>query len=120
MYPLLNQMQQSSPLAIGDGVTLAHFLVLATVIFCIGLYGVLTGRNVIRVLICVELMMNAVNINLVAFNRFVEPTKLEGQIFAIFVLVVSAAEAAVGLAIVIALYRLRSSVNINDYNELKG
>ena len=111
--------QFGNPVA-GQGLTLMHFLVLATVMFCIGLYGVLTGRNVIRVLICVELMLNAVNINLAAFNRFVAPADFSGQVFAIFVLVVSAAEAAVGLAIVIALYRLRATVDINRYDELQG
>lgn len=119
MEPLIQQMQAAAPI-VGSGLTLTHFLTLATVLFCIGLFGVLTGRNVVRVLICVELMLNAVNLNLVAFNRFVAPAELSGQVFAIFVLVVSAAEAAIGLAIVIALYRLRSTVDINRYSELQG
>lgn len=119
MNPLFFQQiaaQQPAAGAIG----LHHYLILATIIFVIGLYGVLTSRNVIRVLICVELMLNAVNINLAAFNNYVEPGHLSGQVFAVFVLVVSAAEAAVGLAIVIGLYRLRATVDMNQFTELNG
>ena len=79
-------------------VGLTHYLILATILFSIGLFGVITSRNVIRVLMCVELMLNAVNINLVAFNNSLNPDVLGGQVFAIFVLTISAAEAAVGLA----------------------
>lgn len=101
-------------------VGLNHYLILATLLFSIGAIGVMTGRNVIRVLMCVELMLNAVNINLVAFNHFVRPEILSGQVFAVFVLTVSAAEAAVGLAIVIALYRLRATIDMEKFNLLKG
>jgi NAD(P)H-quinone oxidoreductase subunit 4L len=101
-------------------VGLTHYLVLATTLFFIGLYGVLTSRHIIRMLICLELMLNAVNINLVAFNNYLHLKDLQGQIFAIFVLVVSAAEAAVGLAIVISLYRQKSTVDIEEMTTLKG
>ncbi len=106
-------------------VTLNHYLVLATLLFVIGFIGVTTSRNVIRVLMCVELMLNAVNINMVAFNNYLNPVAfgdflLPGQVFAIFILTVSAAEAAVGLAIVIALYRQRSTVDMEDFTLLKG
>jgi NAD(P)H-quinone oxidoreductase subunit 4L len=101
-------------------ITLAHYLTLAAMLFGIGLYGVVTSRNIIRVLMCVELMLNAVNINFVAFNRFTNPDSMSGQVFSIFVLTLSAAEAALGLAIVIALYRKKASVDIESYRELQG
>ena len=101
-------------------VGLTHYIVLATVLFTIGLAGVLTSRNVIRVLLAVELMLSAVNINLVAFNNYLHAgNELLGQVFAIFVLTVSAAEASVGLAMVIALYRSRATADMEDYNLLK-
>jgi NAD(P)H-quinone oxidoreductase subunit 4L len=99
---------------------LTHYIVLATVLFSIGLVGVLTSRNVVRVLMAVELMLSAVNINLVAFNNYLHTnTGLLGQTFAIFILTVSAAEATVGLALVIALYRARATADMEDYNLLK-
>lgn len=99
---------------------LTHYVILATVLFSIGLYGVLTSRNVIRVLMFVELMLNAVNINFAAFNNYTNPGEVSGQIFAIFILTVSAAEAAVGLAIVISLYRMRDTVDMEDFTLLNG
>lgn len=98
---------------------LYHYLGLATILFGIGLYGVLASRNAIRVLMCIELMLNAVNINLVAFNNYVNLNELSGQVFSIFILTVSAAEASVGLAILIALYRSRSSVDMEKFGMLK-
>lgn len=101
-------------------VGLTHYVVLATLLFCIGLAGVLTSRNIVRVLMAVELMLNAVNINLVAFNNYLQPgDALIGQVFAIFVLTVSAAEASVGLAIVIALYRQRATADVENFDMLK-
>jgi NAD(P)H-quinone oxidoreductase subunit 4L len=99
---------------------LNHYIILATLLFVIGLGGVLTSRNVVRVLMAVELMLNAVNINLVAFNNYLQPgDHLFGQVFAIFVLTVSAAEASVGLAIVIALYRSRATADVDKFDLLK-
>ena len=99
---------------------LTHYVVLAAVLFTIGLAGVITSRNVVRVLLLVELMFSAVNLNLLSFNNFLHPNAaLLGQVFAIFVLTVSAAEASVGLAIIIALYRARSTADMEDYNLLK-
>ncbi|MBX2859715.1 MAG: NADH-quinone oxidoreductase subunit NuoK [Vampirovibrio sp.] len=98
---------------------LTHFIVLATILFSIGLLGIMTSRNVIRVLMCLELMMNAVNINFVAFNNYLNPEILSGHVFAIFILTVSAAEAAVGLAIIIALYRQKRTVDVDEFNLLK-
>jgi NAD(P)H-quinone oxidoreductase subunit 4L len=101
-------------------VGLTHYIAIATILFTIGLAGVLTGRNVVRVLLAVELMMSAVSINLVAFNNYLQTgNTLLGQVFAIFILTVSAAEASVGLAIVIALYRARATADMEDFNLLK-
>lgn len=96
-----------------------HYIGLATILFSIGLYGVLSGRNAIRVLMCIELMLNAVNINLVAFNNYINLSDLSGQVFSIFILTVSAAEASVGLAILIALFRARTTVDMERFNLLK-
>jgi len=98
---------------------LEHYLVLAAVLFSIGLYGALAKRNAVVVMMCIEIMLNAVNIALVGFSRFVTPTMLTGQIFAIFIMVVAAAEAAVGLAIIITIYRNRESVETTDINLMK-
>lgn len=95
------------------------FLLVAALLFCIGVYGVLARRNAITILMSVELMLNAVNINLVAFWRYITPLHMSGQAFAAFVFVVAAAEAAVGLAIVISVYRSRRSVIVEDVNLLK-
>ncbi|MDK2822139.1 MAG: NAD(P)H-quinone oxidoreductase subunit [Clostridia bacterium] len=100
-------------------ITLNHYLLLSAILFCIGLYGALSKRNAVAILICIELMLNAVNINLVAFTKFLTPEVLTGQIFAIFVIVVAACEVAVGLAIVIAIYRDRSSVVVENLDWLK-
>jgi NADH-quinone oxidoreductase subunit K len=96
------------------------YLVVAAAIFSIGAYGVLSRRNAVAILMSVELMLSAVNINLVAFWRYVAPENMAGQAFSAFVFVVAAAEAAVGLAIIIAVYRNRRSVVVEDVNLLKG
>jgi NADH:ubiquinone oxidoreductase subunit K len=95
------------------------FLVVGALLFCIGVYGVLSRRNAVAILMSVELMLNAVNINLVAFWRYVTPSNMSGQAFAAFIFVVAAAEAAVGLAIIISVYRNRRSVIVDDVNLLK-
>ena len=101
-------------------VPLEWYLVLAAALFCIGLYGVLSRRNAIAILMGVELMLNAVNINLVAFWRYLEPGGATGQAFALFVYAVAAAEAAVGLALIIALWRTRDTVIVEDVDLLQG
>ena len=98
---------------------LMHFLALAAILFSIGFYGILTRRNAIAILMSLELMFNAVNINLVAFNRFIKPDDLVGQIFALFIIVVAAAEAVVGLAIVLVLYRNWKGIDIDRINIMK-
>ena len=100
-------------------VPLWMYLVVAALLFCIGVYGVLARRNAVAILMSVELMLNAVNINLVAFWRYIAPENMSGQAFAAFVFVVAAAEAAVGLAIIISVYRNRRSVIVEDVNLLK-
>jgi NADH:ubiquinone oxidoreductase subunit K len=98
---------------------LEHYLILSALLFSIGLYGVLAKRNAVIILMCIELMLNAVNITLVAFSRYVVPVMLTGQVFAIFVIVVAAAEVAVGLAIVLAVYRGLEDIDISKINLLK-
>ncbi len=98
---------------------LGHFLALGAVLFSIGLYGALVKRNAIVILMSIELMFNAVNVTLVAFSRFVTPNLLTGQVFAIFIITVAAAEAAVGLAIIISAYRHRETVDAGQFNLLK-
>jgi NADH:ubiquinone oxidoreductase subunit K len=98
---------------------LTHYLVLSAILFSIGIYGALSRKNVIVILMCVEIMLNAANLALVAFSRYVTPAQLTGQSIAIFSIVVAAAEVSVGLAIVIALYRHRKSVDVTDINLLK-
>ena len=100
-------------------VGLEHYLILSAVLFSIGLYGFLVKRNAVIMLMCIEIMLNAVNITLVAFSRYVIPAILTGQIFAIFVIVVAAAEAAVGIAIIIAIYRNRESVDVGKFDIMK-
>ena len=100
-------------------VGLEHYLVLSAVLFCIGLYGVLTKRNAVIILMCVELMLNAVNISLVAFSGYIVPLMLTGQVFSIFVMVVAAAEVAVGLAIILAIYRGLTDIDTNNINLMK-
>ncbi|MFN7989382.1 MAG: NADH-quinone oxidoreductase subunit NuoK [Thermoanaerobaculia bacterium] len=99
-------------------ITLAHFVGLSFVLFTIGVVGVLVRRNLLTVLMSIELMLNAVNINLVAFSRHLGD--LTGQVFTVFVIAVAAGEAAIGLAIIISLQRLKSSVNLDDAAEMKG
>jgi NADH:ubiquinone oxidoreductase subunit K len=100
-------------------IDLQDFLILATLLFSIGLYGALTKRNAIIILISIELMLNAVNIALVAFSRYVTPAALTGQVFSIFIIVVAAAEVALGLAIIISIYRHRETIDLNKINLMK-
>ncbi|MGG3888512.1 NADH-quinone oxidoreductase subunit NuoK [Metabacillus fastidiosus] len=102
-----------------SGTPLAAYLILALILFCIGLYGALTKRNTVIVLISIELMLNAVNINLVAFSKFGIVSNITGQVFTLFTISVAAAEAAVGLAILFAFYRNRKTVNIDEMDQLK-
>jgi NADH-quinone oxidoreductase subunit K len=102
-----------------SSVPASAFLALALILFCIGLYGALTKRNTVIVLISLELMLNAVNINLVAFSKYGLTPSITGQIFALFSITVAAVEAAVGIAILFSLYRNRKSVRIDDIDSMK-
>ena len=98
---------------------LNHYLLLAAILFGIGVYGVFAKRNAIAILMSIELMLNAVNINFVAINKFIQPSNTVGQLFAIFIIVVAAAEVSVGLALIISIYRHKKSVNLSDFNLMK-
>jgi len=98
---------------------LEHYLILSAVLFGIGLYGALSRRSVIVILMCIEIMLNSANIALVGFSRFVTPTELTGQAFAIFGIIAAAAEITIGLAIVIALFRHYEHINADKANLLK-
>ena len=99
--------------------TLAHFLTLGAILFCLGVAGIFINRkNVIVLLMCIELMLLAVNMNFVAFSRFLND--LDGQVFVFFILTVAAAEAAIGLAILVVLFRNRKTINVAEMDDLKG
>ena len=98
---------------------LEHYLILSAILFSIGLYGALTRRNTVIILMCIELMLNAVNITMVAFSRFIVPAMLTGQVFAIFVIIVAAAEVAVGLAIILAVYRGLETIDATKIDLMK-
>jgi len=100
-------------------IPLYWWLAVAAGLFCIGLYGVLSRRNAIAVLMGIELMLNAVNINLVAFWRYITPQALTGQVFAMFVIGIAAAEATTGLAIIISAYRRRDTVIVEKLNTMR-
>lgn len=100
-------------------IPISWYLILAAALFSIGLFGVLARKNAVAILLGVELMLNAVNINLVTFWRYLEPAKVTGQVFAIIVFAVAAAEVAVGLALVISIYRNRNTVIAEDLDMMK-
>ncbi|MCY0902468.1 MAG: NADH-quinone oxidoreductase subunit NuoK [Firmicutes bacterium] len=98
---------------------LQPFLALGVVLFGLGLFGALTKRNIIIVLISIELMLNAANINLVAFAHFSQPAQIQGQVYALFSMAIAAAEVAVGLAILLAFFRHRNSADMKDVDLMK-
>jgi NADH-quinone oxidoreductase subunit K len=101
------------------GIPLNYFLVLAAIMFFVGIYGFLTRRNLITILMSVELVLNSVNINFLAFNRYLFPHKLEGHFFCLFIIAVAASEAAVAIAIIINIYRRFTTINVEDVNVMK-
>ena len=101
------------------GIPLSYFLVLAAIMFFVGVYGFLTRRNLITILMSVELILNSVNINFLAFNRFLFPHRLEGLFFSLFVIAVAASEAAVAIAIIINIYRRFTTINVEDVDVMK-
>ncbi|HLK27315.1 MAG TPA: NADH-quinone oxidoreductase subunit NuoK [Puia sp.] len=100
-------------------VPITHILFVSTALFFIGMYGLFTRRNMITMLMSIELMLNSVNINFVAFNKYLYPDQLNGIFFTIFIITIAAAEAAVGIAIIINLYRSHHSIDVEDAGEMK-
>lgn len=100
-------------------IPLSWYLIFAAALFCIGMYGALARRNSVAIIMGIELMLNAVNVNLVAFWRYLSPSFIAGQAFAIIVFAVAASEAAVGLALIISIYRRRSTVAAEEIDMLK-
>lgn len=101
-------------------ITLAHYMAVAAALFLIGVFGALTRRNIIGILMSIELMFNAANINLAAFDRYLHPAGVAGQALALFIIAVAAAEVVVGLALLLAIYRNTDTVYAEDFNLLKG
>lgn len=99
---------------------LPSYLTLAAILFCIGLYGALAKRNAVIVLLSLELMLNAVNLNLIAFSKYGVVPSLTGQVFTIFTITVAAAEAAVAVAILLALFRARGTINADEFDKMRG
>lgn len=98
---------------------LYHILFISTALFFMGIYGFFTRRNLITMLMSIELVLNSVNLNFIAFNKYVWPDKMDGLFFTIFIIAIAAAEAAVAIAIIINLYRSRQSVDVEKTEELK-
>src|ERR1041384_7060508 len=102
-----------------QAVPLTHILFVSIALFFIGMYGLFTRRNMITMLMAIELILNSVNINFVAFNKYLYPDKLDGIFFTIFIITIAAAEAAVAIAIIINLYRSHKSIDVENADELK-
>jgi len=100
-------------------IPLQHILFLSTALFFIGMYGLFTRRNLISILMAIELILNSVNINFVAFNKYLYPNNLDGVFFTLFIIAIAAAEAAVAIAIIINLYRNFRSIDVEDATEMK-
>jgi len=102
-----------------NDISITHILFVSTALFFIGMYGLFTRRNMITMLMAIEIILNSVNINFVAFNKFLYPGKLDGIFFTIFIITIAAAEAAMAIAIIINLYRSHHSIDVEDAEELK-
>lgn len=102
-----------------QGIGIEYFIILSTLVFFIGVYGFLTRKNLITILMSTELILNAVNINFVAFNKYFYPERLEGQFFALFIIAIAATEVAVAIAIIINLYRRIKTIDVEKVNEMK-
>ncbi|THU41153.1 NADH-quinone oxidoreductase subunit NuoK [Niastella caeni] len=102
-----------------SSIPLTHILFVSTALFFIGMYGLFTRRNLITMLMSIELILNSVNINFVAFNKYLYPDKLNGVFFSLFIITVAAAEAAVAIAIIINLYRNHRSIDVEETQEMK-
>jgi NADH-quinone oxidoreductase subunit K len=100
-------------------ITLMYYLIPSLVMFCCGVYGLITRKNMIAILISLELMLNAVDINFVVFNRFLFPGQLEGMFFTLFAIAIAAAETALAIAIIINLFRVAKNIDVEDVNDMK-
>lgn len=98
---------------------LNHYLVLSAALFCIGIFGLVTRNNAFRVLMSIEVMLNAININFVAFAYYVDPIFIKGQVFSLFIMAIAAAEVAVGLALLLLIYRNRVNIRMDSFETLK-
>jgi len=101
------------------GIPLEYFLIVSTIMFFVGVYGFITRKNLITILMSIELILNSVNINFVAFNKYLYPDKLDGHFFTLFIIAVAASEAAVAIAIIISIYRHYTSIDINNVDKMK-
>jgi NADH-quinone oxidoreductase subunit K len=102
-----------------EGIPLHYFLIISTLMFFIGIYGFLTRKNLITILMSIELILNSVNINFVAFNHYLFPDKMQGHFFSLIIIAVAAAEAAVAIAIIINIYRRFRSIDVQKVDEMK-
>ena len=102
-----------------EGIDIQHIIVVSTLMFFIGVYGFMSRKNLITMLMAVELMLNSININFVAFNRYLHPENMQGHFYSLFIIAIAAAEAAVAIAIIINLYRNLHSIDVEDINKMK-
>jgi len=101
------------------GIPIVHFLIVSTIMFFVGIFGFVTRKNLITILMSIELILNSVNINFVVFNRYLYPERLEGHFFALFVIAIAAAEAAVAIAIIINVYRRFNNIDVENVDKMK-
>ncbi len=102
-----------------EGISIYHIMTVSTLMFFIGAYGFISRKNLITMLMAIELMLNAVNINFVTFNKYLHPENMEGHFYSLFIIAIAAAEAAVAIAIIINLYRSLHSIDVEDINNMK-
>ncbi|MBC8265416.1 MAG: NADH-quinone oxidoreductase subunit NuoK [Flavobacteriales bacterium] len=102
-----------------EGIEIQHIILVSSLMFFIGVYGFMTRKNLITMLMAIELMLNAVNINFVAFNKYLHPENMQGHFYSLFIIAIAAAEAAVAIAIIINLYRNLHSIDVEDVNNMK-
>jgi NAD(P)H-quinone oxidoreductase subunit 4L len=100
-------------------ITLEHYLILSAALFSLGVYGLSTRNNAFRVLMSIEVILNAVNINFVAFAHYIDPVSIQGQVFSLFVMAVAAAEAAIGLALLLLIYRNRTNIRMDSFRTMR-
>ena len=102
-----------------EGIDIQHIIIVSTLMFFIGVYGFMSRKNLITMLMSVELMLNSININFVAFNKYLHPENMQGHFYSLFIIAIAAAEAAVAIAIIINLYRNLHSIDVEDVNKMK-